>query len=105
VHECGGAQPLHEVEPDRGGVLIVPSYLRKPSAAVCWNCDRDADETVAITLRAASGGETTLTLCRHCYDAAYVPLAARTEGLSVATGHRSSVLTPREGRSGPVGAQ
>ncbi len=84
-------------------VPTMPSYLRTPAVVVCWNCERDADETVAVTLQAPSGGETTLSLCTRCYDEVYIPLVARTEGLGVTVGHGGTVLTPsrREGRSGP----
>ena len=53
------------------------SYLREASPArTCWNCDRAATDTVAVTVRAPSGHESTLTLCRPCYANVYLPLAA-----------------------------
>jgi len=62
----------------------VPSYLRAPPLAVCWNCERDAGDTVAVTLETPSGGQSTIRLCDRCYDADYAPLVARSEGLGVA---------------------
>ena len=59
-----------------GGVPTVPSYPREPSGSVCWNCDRDARETVAITLRAPSGAARAFALCRAC-DAAVYPALVR----------------------------
>ena len=47
----------------------MPSHLREPSGSVCWNCDRDAHETVEITVRTPPGGEATFALCRACDDA------------------------------------
>ncbi len=53
-----------------GSVPTVPSYLREPSDAACWNCDRDADQLVAITLRTPSGAARAFALCRDCDDTA-----------------------------------
>ena len=47
----------------------MPSYLREPSGSVCWNCDRDADDTAAVTVRTPTGGAATIALCDPCYDA------------------------------------
>ena len=83
-------------------VPTVPSYLRDPSAAVCWNCDRDCEGLIAVTLQAPSGSRSTIRLCDRCYDAVYVPLVARTEAIGAATGQGGSTLTLREARSGPA---
>ena len=53
----------------------MPSYLRAPSDAVCWNCDRHVDETIRVTLRMPSGGAATFALCRPCYDAIFPAVA------------------------------
>ena len=68
------------------GVSTVPSRLRNPPAVTCWNCDRKIEQTVAVTLRAPSGGEASLRLCRPCHDSVYVPLIARTEATNIAAG-------------------
>ena len=46
----------------------MPSFLRQPSDAVCWNCDRDADETISVTLRSPAGVVRGFWLCRACED-------------------------------------
>ena len=46
----------------------MPSYLREPSGSTCWNCDRDADQAVVITLLAPSGAARPFALCRVCDD-------------------------------------
>ena len=50
------------------------SYRRAPSDAVCWNCDRRADELIAITLRTPSGAARTFALCGDCDNAIYAVL-------------------------------
>ena len=54
----------------------MPSHLREPSGSVCWNCDRDADQTVVVTLRTPAGVARTFALCRAC-DAAVYPALVR----------------------------
>ena len=63
----------------------MPSYLRAPSDAVCWNCDCRADETVSVFLHTPTGGEATFRLCGHCYDTIYPSFAtlAREAGIAV----------------------
>ena len=70
----------------------MPSYLRELSRSVCWNCDRDADETITVSLRSSTGEGASFALCRRCYEADYVPLAARAEELGAATCHGDRVL-------------
>ncbi len=43
---------------------------------MCWNCDRERGPLVEAVIRAPSGRAATFSLCRPCYDAAYVPLAS-----------------------------
>jgi CheY-like chemotaxis protein len=54
----------------------VPQSLRDQLDPPCWNCDRATDETVGVSLRAPSGRDALLPLCRSCYAAYYLPLAA-----------------------------
>ncbi len=63
----------------------MPSYLRTPSDAVCWNCDRWADETVAVAICTPTGGEAAFRLCDRCYDEVYPSFAttAREAGITV----------------------
>ena len=63
----------------------MPSYLRQPSDAVCWECDRWADETVAVSLHTPTGNKATYRLCGHCYDTIYPSFAtlARETGITV----------------------
>ena len=51
-------------------------YPREPSDAVCWNCDRRADETVRVTLQMPTGDVATFALCRVCLDGISPTLAA-----------------------------
>ena len=77
-----------------GGVPTVPSYPREPSGSVCWNCDRDAHETVEITVRTPPGGEATFALCRACHDATYAALVAVAEraGLAISRAPAAGLL-------------
>ncbi len=50
----------------------MPSYLREPSDAACWSCDRRTDELMITTLRTSSGAARAFRLCRDC-DAAIYP--------------------------------
>jgi hypothetical protein len=63
----------------------MPSYLHAPSDAVCWNCDRRADETISVTLRLPGRGTATFPLCRPCHDETYTALVGVTEraGLTI----------------------
>ncbi len=46
----------------------MPSYLREPSDAACWNCDRREDALVVVTLRSPAGAARAFRLCRACED-------------------------------------
>ena len=70
------------------------SYLREPSDATCWNCDRHTDDLVAVTLRAPTGATRAFALCRACDDAIYevlvrIPVDAGLEVVRGAPGLRA----------------
>ena len=52
----------------------MPSYLRESPDAVCWNCDRQAPETTAVSLPTRSGKHVVVTLCHTCHMESYQPL-------------------------------
>src|SRR5215217_2982717 len=71
-----GGVPTRRVKPDLGSVPAMSSSSREPVATVCWNCDRQADDVASVTLRAQSGEQVAVALCRDCHAASYLPLAA-----------------------------
>ncbi len=73
----------------------MPTYLREPAGRTCWNCDREDDEAVRVTVRTPTGGEATFPLCRPCYHAIYSTVARLADEAGIA-------ITAREGRSDPV---
>ncbi len=52
-----------------------PTAMLRKSAHFCWNCDRETDETIVVTLRGPSGRGIALALCRACYVSDYALLA------------------------------
>ncbi len=54
----------------------MPSYLHQALGSACWNCERDADDTVAVTLRMPTGDAATFALCGACLDGISPALAA-----------------------------
>ncbi|MDP8921919.1 MAG: hypothetical protein M3O34_03475 [Chloroflexota bacterium] len=52
-----------------------PTTMLRKSAHFCWNCDRETDETIVVTLRGPSGRGIALALCRACYVSDYALLA------------------------------
>ena len=79
----------------------MPSYLGEAPGPTCWNCDREAGEAVAVTMRTPAGGEATFALCQACYADVYVPLADRlvSHGQAARLGGDMLVLRPPAGRS------
>ena len=70
----------------------MPSYLRQPSDAVCWNCDRDADETISVTLRSPAGAARAFRLCRACEDTISPALTHVAADAGIAIDYGASVL-------------
>ena len=74
----------------------MPQSPRESSAPACWSCDRVDDRAIAVTLRDPEGREATICLCRRCYGADYVPLAASCErrGVAIRPDPATLVLLP-----------
>ncbi len=64
---------------------------RKP-ALTCWNCEREAEESVSVTLGAPGRGQTALTLCHACHASSYLPLAAQAGDVTPRTDEVRRVL-------------
>ena len=79
------------------GPFTMPSYLREPSAAVCWDCDRDAADTVFVTLRTPTGGEAIFPLSHSCHDALYPAVAAVAAQAGMAISQAPRALLRRAG--------
>ena len=75
----------------------MPSYLREPSDAVCWNCDRRTDETISVTLRLPGGGSAIFPLCRACHDETYTALVGVTARAGLTISRASTARLRRAG--------
>ncbi|MDP8924626.1 MAG: response regulator [Chloroflexota bacterium] len=64
---------------------------RKP-AQTCWNCERDVDHTVTVTLRSPSNEQAILPLCRDCYASSYLPVAAEAREVAPTADQDKTVL-------------
>ena len=68
------------------------SSSREPVAAVCWNCDRQADDVASVSLRARLGAQVAVALCHDCHATTYLPLTAGAPELLAGGGHNKAVL-------------
>ena len=70
----------------------MPSYLREPSDAACWNCDRRTEDLVAVTLRSPAGAARAFALCRACEDTFFPALTQVAADAGIAIDYGTSGL-------------